>query len=183
MTTLDFLKNQVIETRSFTKRLMDEMPEELWFEIPQHSNSNFAWQVGHISLAQNYHIISCAFGKDPRIFEKIPVQEYGKVFAGLGSSLRSVKKGYVTISELKENFDFIFDIGIEKLSNANDDILQAPLEPTRFKNPIAKNKYEAIAWSYKHEMWHCAEMEHIKIKLGKQFQWITPQKAEVSSDK
>lgn len=58
MTTLEFLKNQVIETRSFTKRLISEMPEDLWFEIPENTDSNFAWQIGHIFLAQNYHIIS-----------------------------------------------------------------------------------------------------------------------------
>ncbi|MBK8808955.1 MAG: DinB family protein [Bacteroidales bacterium] len=172
MTTLDFLKKQVIETRSFTKRMISEMPEDLWYEIPENTNSNFAWQIGHIFLAQNYHIISCAFGREPRIFEKIPVQSFAKVFGGLGSIQRFVDKDFVSTSELKDNFDFVFDLCIQKLETANDDILSENLEPTPFKNPIAKNKYDAISWSFKHEMWHCAEMEQIKIKLGKQFKWI-----------
>ena len=173
MTTLEFLKNQVIETRSFTKRLISEMPEDLWFEIPENTDSNFAWQIGHIFLAQNYHIISCAFGRDKAIFERIPMQSWAKVFGGLGSPNRSVAMEFVKISELKDNFDFVFDLCIEKLNNANDGILNKELEPTPFKNPIARNKYEAISWSFKHEMWHCAEMEQIKIKLGKQFKWIS----------
>jgi hypothetical protein len=172
MTTLNFLKNQVIETRSFTKSLISEMPEELWFEIPENTDSNFAWQIGHIFLSQNYHIISCAFGKEPRIFENIPVQSYAKIFAGLGSHHRSVDKDFVKISELKKNLDLVFNLCLEKLESATDEILIENLEPTLIKNPIAKNKYEAISWSFKHEMWHCAEMEQIKIKLGKQFKWL-----------
>lgn len=172
MTTLDFLKNQVTETRNFTKRLISEMPDDLWFNIPENTDSNFAWQIGHIFLAQNYHIISCAFGREPKIFEKIPVQSYANVFGGLGSHHRSVDKDFVKISELKDNLDFVFDLCIEKLATSNDEILTEELEPTPFKNPIAKNKYDAISWSFKHEMWHCAEMEQIKIKLGKQFKWI-----------
>lgn len=133
---------------------------------------NFAWQIGHILLAQNFHIISCAFGRDKKIFEKIPIPEYAKIFAGLGSLSRAVDKDFITISKLKEHFEFVFNRCIEKLDNATDDILQDKLEPLPFKNPIAKNKYEAISWSFKHEMWHCAELEQIKIALGKPFKWL-----------
>ena len=172
MTAIIFLKNQLIETRNFTKRLTLGIPEDLWFEIPENTNSNFAWQIGHIFLAQYYHIISCSFGGDKRVFDKIPIPSYAKVMGGLGSPDRSISKDFTSTAELKENLDFIFDLCIEKLDNSNDDILNNKLEPTVFKNPIATNKYEAISWSFKHEMWHCAEMEQIKIKLGKQFEWI-----------
>lgn len=172
MTTLDFLKNQVIETRSFTKRLILEMPEDLWFTIPENTDSNFAWQIGHILLAQNYHIISCAFGRDKAVFDRIPIQSWANLFGGIGSPNRSVQSDLVKIPELRDNFEFIFELCVEKLESANEEILTASLEPTPFKNPIAKTKYDAISWSFKHEMWHCAEMEHIKIKLGKQFKWI-----------
>jgi hypothetical protein len=172
MTTMNFLKDQVIETRNFTKRLISEMPEELWYEIPNHTDSNFAWQMGHLFLAQNYHIISCAFGEEPKISEKLPIRAYARVFGGLGSPHRSVGKDFVSVAELKDHFDFVFDLCIDKLQHASDEILKDQLEPTLFKNPIALNKYEAISWSFKHEMWHCAEMEQIKIHLGKQFTWI-----------
>lgn len=169
---MKFLKDQVIETRNFTNRLISEMPEDLWFVIPENTEANFAWQIGHLLLAQNYHIISCAFGRDKRVFEKIPMETYAKVFGGLGSPHRAVGNDLVSIPELRENLDFIFNLCLEKIENASEEILTKPLEPTLFKNPIAKNKYEAISWSFKHEMWHCAEMEQIKIRLGKQFRWI-----------
>lgn len=172
MTTLEFLKKQIVETRSFTNRLIAEMPEDLWFETPEGTNSNFAWQIGHITLAQNYHIVSCAFGQDEEILEKIPLKEFAKIFGGLGSPDRSVSADIITASALTENFGFIFGKCVEKLNAADSSILQEPLEPTLFKNPIADVKYEAISWSFKHEMWHCAEMEQVKVLLGRQFQWL-----------
>lgn len=172
MTTIEFLKNQVIETRQFTKQLISEMPEDLWFERVDNTDSNFAWQIGHMYLAQNYHIISCCFGVDKTVLETISAQKHAKVFGGLGSPNRSVEKGFISVEDLKSNFDYVYNLSVEKLASANDKILTEALEPTMFKNPIANTKYEAIAWSFKHEMWHCAEMEQIKIGLGKQFQWL-----------
>lgn len=172
MTTVQFLKNQIIETRNFTKRLMFETPDELWFTVPENSSSNFAWQVGHILLAQNFHIHTCVFGKDPAILERIPFQTYSRIFMGMGSPNRTADKDVATVSELKELMDFVFDLCVEKLDKANDNMLTEGLEPIPFQHPVAKTKYEALSWSFKHEMWHCAEMELIKIQLGRQFKWI-----------
>jgi len=147
MTTVDFLKNQVVETRSFTKRLISEMPDDLWFDIPEGTNSNFAWQVGHILLAQNYHIISCAFGRDKSVFNRIPMKEWAKVFGGLGSQNRSVTKDFVKISELKNNLDFVYNLCIEKLDAANDEFLTKELEPTPFKGVLNTKCGIVLKWS------------------------------------
>jgi hypothetical protein len=172
MTTIIFLKNQVIETRKFTNRMISDMPEDLWFTIPKDTNSNFAWQIGHILMAQNFHVFACALGRNQKITEIFPIQEYSKIFRGLGSSERSVEKGYVTSNKLKRYFDFVYEQCLEGLDKATDDILHDKLEPIPFKHPVANNKYEAISWSFKHEMWHCAEMEQIKLQLGKQMKWV-----------
>lgn len=42
---IEFLREQIIEARSFVNRLISEMPEELWYTIPEGTDSNFAWQV------------------------------------------------------------------------------------------------------------------------------------------
>ena len=41
-----------------------------------------------------------------------------------------------------------------------------------FKHPVAETKYEALSWSFKHEMWHSAEMEAIKRELGYPIVWM-----------
>ena len=74
--------------------------------------------------------------------------------------------------ELKEQFDAIHEICIDNLSQLNDDILFEQLEPIPFKHPVAEVKYEALAWSFKHEMWHSAEMEELKRMLGYPIKWL-----------
>ena len=59
-----------------------------------------------------------------------------------------------------------------KFAEINDDILFEQLEPIPFKHPVANNKYEALSWCFKHEMWHSAEMEELKRMLGYPIKWL-----------
>jgi hypothetical protein len=61
---------------------------------------------------------------------------------------------------------------IDHLMTLPEAQLYNQLEPIPFKHPMADNKYEAISWSFKHEMWHCAEMEDIKRRLGYPTKWM-----------
>lgn len=62
--------------------------------------------------------------------------------------------------------------GIRNLSLLDNRILSENLEPIPFKHPVANNKYEALSWCFKHEMWHSAEMEAIKRALGHPAKWM-----------
>lgn len=35
MSKIDFLKEQIIESRNFVNRLVSELPENLWYTIPE----------------------------------------------------------------------------------------------------------------------------------------------------
>lgn len=172
MSKIEFLKDQIIESRSFVNRLLSEVPEDLWYTIPENTDSNLAWQIGHIMMAQNFHAITVITGRNERIHNLIPVQQYNKIFNGMGTLHRSVEKDILSASKLKELFDTVHAVCIETLSNLSDDILDERLEPVPFKHPIADNKYEALSWCFKHEMWHSAEIEAIKRDLGHPIVWI-----------
>jgi hypothetical protein len=172
MSKIGFIKDQIIESRNFVNRLISEMPEDLWFTIPQNTDSNFAWQIGHLMMSQNFHAITVITGKNENVFNLIPVANYVKVFNGMGSLHRSVDIDFVSAKKLKEQFDIVHQICIENLDKLTDGILQDKLEPIPFKHPIAEIKYEALSWSFKHEMWHSAEMEDIKRALGHPIKWM-----------
>ena len=172
MNRIEFLKEQIIESREFVNRLMSEIPEELWYTIPENTDANFAWQIGHLIISQNFHAITCITGRNEKVFSLIPVVEYVKIFNGMGALHRSVEKDLIPTSKLKEQFDSIHEICIENLSRLNDDILFEPLEPIPFKHPVANTKYEELSWCFKHEMWHSAEMEAIKLALGYPIVWM-----------
>lgn len=172
MNKIIFLKEQIIEARTFVNRLVSELPQDLWYTIPKGTDSNFAWQIGHLIISQNFHAISCITGRNEDVGRLIPVIKYVKLFNGMGTLHRSVEKDLIPAAELKKQLDAVHEICINCLSRLNDDILSEPLEPIPFKHPVANNKYEALSWCFKHEMWHSAEMEAIKRTLGYPIRWM-----------
>lgn len=172
MNRVNFLREQIIESRNFVNRLISEIPQDLWYTIPENTDSNFAWQIGHLMISQNFHAITCITGKSIKVSQFMPIADYVKYFNGMGTLHRSVEKYLLPTSKLKEQFDIVHEICIDNLSTLNDDILLDELEPIPFKHPVANNKYEALSWCFKHEMWHSAEMEAIKLALGHPIIWL-----------
>lgn len=172
MSKIDFLKDQLIESRNFVNRLTSELPEDLWYTVPQNTTSNFAWQVGHLIISQNFHAITCITGRNDKVYDLIPVAEYVKLFNGMGTRHRSAEKDIIPAYKLKEQLNTVYDICIEGLSILNDDMLKQDLEPIPFKHPVANTKYEALSWCFKHEMWHAAEMEALKVALNYPTIWV-----------
>ena len=172
MSKIDFLKEQIIESRDFVNRLVSELPESLWYTIPQGTDSNFAWQIGHLIISQNFHAITCITGRNEEVYKLIPLIDYVKIFNGMGTLHRSVEKDLIPTTELKKQLDAVHEICIRNLSLLDNRILSENLEPIPFKHPVANNKYEALSWCFKHEMWHSAEMEAIKRALGHPAKWM-----------
>ena len=67
MSKIEFLKEQIVESRDFVNRLISELPQDLWFTIPENTDSNFAWQIGHIMMAQNFHAITVITGSNEKV--------------------------------------------------------------------------------------------------------------------
>lgn len=126
MSKIEFLREQIIETRNFVNRLISEMPEELWYTIPEGTDSNFAWQVGHLLVSQNFHAITMITGVNEDIKRQIPIARYNKIFNGMGTLHRSVVKDFVPVLELKEQLNFVHDICLANLLTLNDEILNSP---------------------------------------------------------
>ena len=164
MRKIDFLREQIIESRNFVNRLISEIPQDLWYTIPESTDSNFAWQqVDTWWLVKTSTLSHVSLEEILKIAELIPIVDYVKIFNGMGTLHRSVEKNLISAYKLKEQFDAIHEICIDNLTQLNDDILIEQLEPIPFKHPVANNKYEALSWCFKHEMWHSAEMEAIKV--------------------
>ena len=166
MSKIDFLKEQLIEARTFVNRLMSELPEDLWYVIPEGTDSNFIWQVGHLLVSQNFHTLTAVTGVNEKVGRLVPIQKYNRIFNGMGTLHRSIEKDLIPVAELREQTEIVHQICIENLETLNDDVLAECLQPLPFKHPVAETKYEALSWSFKHEMWHSAEMEAIKRDIS-----------------
>ena len=140
MSKIEFLKEQMIEARAFVKRLMSELPEDLWYVIPEGTDSNFIWQVGHLLVSQNFHTMTAVTGVNKKVGELLPIKEYNRIFNGMGTMHRSIEKDMIPVLKLKEEFEIVHQICISSLETLNDDILSDCLEPLPFKHPVAEEK-------------------------------------------
>jgi hypothetical protein len=110
MRKIDFLREQIIESRSFVNRLISEIPEDLWYEVPENTDSNFVWQIGLLMISQNFHAITCITGRNEKVSNLIPVVRYVKLFNGMGTLHRSVRKDIISTSKLIEQFNTVHEI-------------------------------------------------------------------------
>ncbi len=172
MSKIEFLKEQIIGARTFVNRLMSELPEELWYVVPEGTDSNFVWQVGHLLVSQNFHAITTITGSNEEVKRLLPIMEYNRIFNGMGTLHRSIEKDLIPVAKLREQLETVHQICIDNIETLNDTILSDKLEPIPFKHPVAEIKYEALSWSFKHKMWHSAEMEAIKRELGYPIVWM-----------
>lgn len=62
---------------------MSELPEDLWYVIPEGTDSNFIWQVGHLLVSQNFHTLTAVTGVNEKVGRLVPIQniiEYSMVW-------------------------------------------------------------------------------------------------------
>ena len=172
MDTVHFLIDQFKLSRGKIFELLNEVPHDVWFKNAGAPNSNVAWQVGHLVLASNYHCISLVLGINEAMIQKDSFKIYMKYCIGLGSINRSLPEGFISVEDLISDLKEVHDISITGLRNLQDSDLNRPLEPTKMKHPFAKTKYEALSWAFKHDIWHCAEIENLKMNLGIGHKWM-----------
>jgi uncharacterized damage-inducible protein DinB len=70
---------------------------------------------------------------------------------------------------LKKQLSFVNEIARNVLQELKEEDLGKPLEPSRMPHPVAKTKYEALTWNFRHEMWHCGQIAMIRRGLNMQF--------------
>ncbi|MGI9544502.1 MAG: DinB family protein [Cyclobacteriaceae bacterium] len=177
MSRIEFIEQQTQETRLMTKKLINDVPDDLWYQTPEIVHSNIAWQVGHLIIAQMYHSVSVVTGSSKQISDVIPLKLYIPKY-GMGSDPADHKDIKPSAEELREQLDFVNEVAKNELRKLDERELDKALEPTRGTHPIAKTKYEALTWSFKHEMWHCGQISTLKRILGKATSW-----AQNASDK
>ena len=116
MSKIDFLKEQIIEARTFVNCLMSELPEDLWYVIPEGTDSNFIWQVGHLLVSQNFHTLTAVTGVNEKVGRLVPpIPKYNRIFNGMGTLHRSIEKDLIPVAELREQTEIIHQICIENL--------------------------------------------------------------------
>lgn len=161
----DLLKNQTIESFNWTKKLIENIADEKWFVSPEIIETNFAWQIGHLTLSQYYYTIILLNGPNKDLAEKINMKKYSGLFAN--GLKRNELNSEVTVEELKENWNLMQIQTIETLDNLQDKDLNNEIFKLPKPHPFVKTKENSISWSIKHTMWHCGQIGTLKRIIDK----------------
>jgi hypothetical protein len=166
---INFIREQNRLTREQTIKILSETPHEIWYETPDVFQSNIAWQVGHLIVSQYYHAIAVITGPNLALFDDVPLKDYFPIYSMFTTSVINDLKP--SPDKLLMELDLVDKYADKQLDTLSDRDLDKPLEPTRFPHPIAKTKYEALTWNFKHEMWHLGQISTLKRILGNPTTW------------
>jgi len=166
---LEFIKEQSKSTRNQTLDILGQTPFELWDETPPVIESNISWQVGHLIVSQYYHSIAVIAKPNLEIFKKVPLKDYIPIFSMLTKSTTNDLKPEP--QKLLSDLEIVNNYALDVLDQMIDENLDDPLEPTRMPHPIANTKYEALTWSFRHEMWHLGQISTLKRIIGNPTKW------------
>lgn len=116
------------------------------------------------SAKQNLKVITPAFA-----FNEVPLSDYFPIYSMMTKS--TVNELKPEPSRLLAELETINKYAIRELNKLTDKNLDEPLEQTKMVHPIAKTKYEALTWSFRHEMWHLGQISTLKRIIGHPTRW------------
>lgn len=161
MKVIEVLIKQTQDAHSWTNKLIDSIPLNLWENTPDTLASNISWQVGHLVISEYYHAILVVAGFDEEITRKIDLKAHNQMFG-----YDSEPKALVGLSEptlLREQLHFMQNKVIKNVSGLTLNDLKSNVEqPIKQKHPVANTKLDAVSWNIKHTMWHCGQIASIK---------------------
>ena len=166
---IEFIIEQNGLTRNQTIGLLKKTPTELWYRTPEVIQSNIAWQVGHLIVSQFYHSIAVITKPDLKIYADIPLKEYFPIYSMKTKS--TINDLQPSPEVLLSQLNLMNEYAKHSINSLFDEDLDKALVETKFPHPIAKTKYEALTWSFRHEMWHLGQIATLKRILNNPVNW------------
>lgn len=166
---LEFIKEQNRLTREHTLKLLNDTPFDLWYETPKVIETNIAWLTGHLIVSQYFHSIAVITGPNLEIFKEVPLSDYFPIYSMMTKS--TTNELQPDPNKLLVELEIMNNYAIRELNKLTDQNLEESLEPTKMPHPVAKTKYEALTWSFRHEMWHLGQISTLKRIIGQPTKW------------
>jgi hypothetical protein len=160
-TMLQSAIEQIRFARTYTLSLLDETPQDRWFEIPDGLPTNVAWQVGHLTVSQYGLLMFRIRGRQPEDLELIP-GKFRKAYSR--QSVPNADPGaQPSAKELLERMSRVYDLALAELEQVSPDVL---LEETDLPWTAWPIKLGAILFCPLHEHIHAGQIGIIRRAIG-----------------
>ena len=160
MNRIDFIRKETEFADRWIQRMVDSFEPSQWLETPPVLKTNLNWQVGHLLVSKYFHSIVSITPDRPDLSSHFSVRQY-RGFYARGSDPAQLSEAPAH-DILLANFKVIQTEANSVLDSLTEEKLDTP---TEMENPVAKTKYEALTWSFKHHMWHGGQISTLKRVL------------------
>lgn len=162
MDVIEVIKEQIISVKKKTDNLITVIDLQDWEISPKILETNMNWQMGHLILANYLHGIASISGANPKIRERINMQNFIKYY-GPNSIPNLFLDEKPKSEELLNLYEFVFEVIDLELSTFKIEDLK---QPTEIPNPSAKTKYDALTTLINHQSWHNGQIAILNRILG-----------------
>jgi len=164
-TTAQILLEGTIEqirfAREYTLSLLDETPQDCWFEFRAGLPTNIAWQVGHLTVSQYGLLMFRVRGRRPEDLELIPGpfrKKYNRK-----TTPKADPSNQPSADELRQRLTQVFDTSLKELPQTDPEVLLEPVDRPWAGWPI---KLGAIMFCPLHEHIHAGQIGVLRRALG-----------------
>lgn len=166
MSRTELLLHEFASVRRYTNLGIASIRDEDWFRVPEGCPTHFAWQVGHMALAEwslalriprgeqasDEHLISSAFRK-----------QFGR-----GSVPQFDPADNPTVADILATFHAVHARVLEEVAGYSEELLS---EPAGVEHPMFDTKFGSLMWCVQHEFTHAGQISLLRRLLGYEIRW------------
>ncbi|MDP6467193.1 MAG: DinB family protein [Pirellulaceae bacterium] len=159
---LEVARKQIEFARQYTRSLIADIEDELWFTIPIGGVTHVAWQVGHLAMAQYGLCLFRIRGRQSEDVELMSSAFRKKYFKGTTPDADPAKNP--APAEIRTVFDGVYEQALAEMTGYREEELQEPID-----EPFAafNTKLGALLFCSHHEMMHAGQIGLLRRLLGK----------------
>lgn len=159
---LEVARKQIEFARGYTKSLIADVEDELWFTIPEGCVTHVAWQVGHLAMAQYGLCLFRIRGRQSEDSELMSSAFRKKYFKGTTPDPDPAKNP--PVEEIRTVFQRVYEQAVAEMANYREADLQDPID-----EPYAafNTKLGGLLFCSHHEMMHAGQIGLLRRLLGK----------------
>ena len=152
---------QIQFARNYTLELLEAVPHERWFTIPDGLPTNIAWQVGHLAVSQYGLLMFRVRGRRPEDLDLIP-GKFRKAYSRQ-TTPNADAEAQMPPAELLQRLGQIYDTALKELADVDPAVLLEEVDMPWAGWPI---KLGAIMFCPMHEQIHAGQIGVLRRVLG-----------------
>ena len=154
---------QIQFARNYTLELLDNVPHDQWFRMPEGLPTNIAWQVGHLAVSQYGLLMFRVRGRRPEDLDLIP-GTFRKAYSRQ-TTPNPEADGQMSPAELLQRLEDVYNAALSELSEVDPAVLLEEVDMPWAGWPI---KLGAIMFCPMHEQIHAGQIGLLRRALGHQ---------------